>query len=246
MLVGPHDVEVRDLLGLVRQRFVLPDQVDDVGTKSVHAAVEPEPQHVVHRFDDLLVSPVQVGLVRQEEMQVPLRGRFVPRPGRPPERRPPVVRGPVAPTVTPHIPASFRRIPRRARLAEPGMLRARVVGHPVEDQPQSSSMRLGEQAIEPFEIAEDRVDGRVVAHVISEVGHRRAVDRRQPDPIDTERGHVVEPRADAGEVADTVAAGVRERARIDLVDNGRPPPRLTHPSFAPSRFVSHPAPLGPS
>ena len=75
------------------------------------------------------------------------------------------------------------------------------------------------------EVAEDRVDRRVVAHVVAEVGHRRAVDRREPDRVDTEAGDVVEPRADAGEVADPVAVGVRERARIDLVDDGRPPPR---------------------
>ena len=52
------------------------------------------------------------------------------------------------------------------------MLRARVIRHPVEQHPQPASMRLGEQAIERLEIAEDRIDGRVVAHVVTEIGHR--------------------------------------------------------------------------
>ena len=86
-------------------------------------------------------------------------------------------------------------------------------------------MGLGKQPIERAEIAEDRVDRLVIAHVVAEVGHRRAVDRRKPDRVDPEAGDMIEPRADAGEVADAVAVGVRERARVDLVDDRRPPPR---------------------
>ena len=152
-------------------------------------------------------------------------GRLVPRPGGPAERRDPVVRRPVAPAVAPHVPVPFRRVSRRPRLEEPPVLRARVVRHPVEQHAEPASMGLGEQPIEHAEIAEDRVDRLVIAHVVPEVGHRRAVDRREPDRVDPEAGDVIELRADAGEVSDPVAVGVRERARVDLVDDGRPPPR---------------------
>ena len=248
VLVGAHDVEVRDLLGLVRKRRVLPDQVDDVGAKAVDAPVEPEAQHVVHRRDDLRVAPVQVGLLGEEQMEVPLRCRLVPGPGGPAERRTPVVRRLIAASIAPDIPGPSCRASRRARLAEPGMLRARVVRHPIEHDAQPSPMGRSEEAIEAFEVAEDRVDGRVVAHVVSEVGHRRPVDRGEPDRVDTEPGDVVKSCGDAGEIPDAVAVGVRERAGIDLVDDRRSPPRHAHSDFAPFSIfdLSTPPPTGPS
>ena len=70
-----------------------------------------------------------------------------------------------------------------------------MVGHPVEDDPQAAPVRLGEQPVEGVEVAEDRIDVGVVADVVAEIGHRRAVDRRQPDGVDTQLRDVVEPRA---------------------------------------------------
>ena len=65
-------------------------------------------------------------------------------------------------------------------------------------------MGRGEQAVEGLEVAEQRVDVGVVGDVVAEVGHRGAVERRQPDRRDTQRAHVVEVRRDAVEVADAV------------------------------------------
>ena len=79
------------------------------------------------------------------------------------------------------------------------------------------------------EAAEQRVHAGVVGHVVAEVRHRRGVEGRQPDRVDAERGRravveVVEAGDDAGEVADAVAVGVGEAARVDLVDDGLLPP----------------------
>ena len=86
-------------------------------------------------------------------------------------------------------------------------------------------MCLYEKTIEASEVTEDRVDGRMVTDVVTEIGHRRAVDRREPNCINTEAGNVVQSRTDAGEITYAVAVRVRKRARIDLIDDRRPPPR---------------------
>ena len=83
-----------------------------------------------------------------------------------------------------------------------------------------------DQRVEVGERAEARIDRGVVRDVVAEVLHRRPVDRRQPDGVDAEPREVVEPAGQASQVADAVAVGVRERARVDLVDDRRLPPRL--------------------
>jgi hypothetical protein len=99
-----------------------------------------------------------------------------------------------------------------------------VVGHPVEQHPDVAGVRLGQQRVEGGEVAEQRVDVAVVGDVVAEVGHRRAVDGRQPDRVRTEPLQVLQARAQAVEVADAVARGVGERARVDLVDDRVLPP----------------------
>jgi len=57
------------------------DAHDHVHPETVDATVEPEPQGVVHRGDDFGIAPVQVWLLRQEQVEVVLAGRVVERPG---------------------------------------------------------------------------------------------------------------------------------------------------------------------
>ena len=109
-------------------------------------------------------------------------------------------------------------------LDEPRVLVGGVVGDPVDEDPEVARVRLGEQRVEGGEVAEERVDVAVVGDVVAEVGHRRAVERRQPEGVDAQPLQVVEVRADALEVADAVARRVGERARVDLVDDGLLPP----------------------
>ena len=99
-----------------------------------------------------------------------------------------------------------------AALDEPRVLVGGVVGHPVEQHADVARVGVGEQAVEGGEVAEQRVDVAVVGDVVAEVGHRRAVDRRQPERVDAEPLQVVEARAHALEVADAVAvASANER-----------------------------------
>ena len=104
------------------------------------------------------------------------------------------------------------------------MRRAGVVDHEVHDQLHPALVQPGDQLVELLERAEQRVDVLVVADVVAVVGHRRPVDRAQPDDVDAEPLEVVEVVDDAAEVADAVAVAVGEAARVDLVDDGGLPP----------------------
>ena len=87
---------------------------------------------------------------------------------------------------------------------------------------------VGQQAVEVVEGAEQRVDVAVVGHVVAEVGHRRPVERADPDGVDPQPRQVVEPGPDALQVADPVAVGVGEGPGVDLVEDRGRPPRLGH------------------
>ncbi len=118
---------------------------------------------------------------------------------------------------------------RGARRQEPGVLVGGVVGDQVDHHPDAAGVRLGDQPVEVVEGAEDGVDVGVVGDVVAEVGHRRRVERRQPDGVHPQRPggavvQVVEPGRDPGQVAHAVAVRVGEAARVDLVDDPVPPP----------------------
>src|SRR5690606_37902358 len=95
---------------------------------------------------------------------------------------------------------------------------------------QAPPVGLGEQVVDVGEGAEQRVDRPVVGDVVAAVGHRRGVERAQPDRVDPQLDQVVEPGGHARQVAHAVAVGVGEAPGIDLVDHGltRPRPRHAH------------------
>ena len=134
------------------------------------------------------VAPVEVRLLLQEGVVVVLAGRLVPLPGRAAEIAEPVVGRPaVGRRIAPDVPVAFRIVARGAALDEPGMLVGRVVGHEVEHQLEPARVRCREQRVEIGERAEQRIDVAVVGDVVAEIGHRRGIDRRDPDRVDAER-----------------------------------------------------------
>ncbi len=171
------------------------------------------------------VSPVQVRLLGQEDVEVVLLPRFIPLPGRAGEHADPVVRqSAVRLRVAPHVPVRLRVVPRRARLDEPGVLVAGVVRDVVDEDPDAARVRLGDQLVEVSEGAEERVDIGVVGDVVAEVGHGGGVEGRDPDGIHAQPGEVVEPPGDARQIAGPVTVRVEEAPRVDLVHDGRLPP----------------------
>ena len=217
---------------------VLEKDVEHVEPEAVDAALQPLPHHGELGGLDRPVPPVEVGLLRQERVEVELVAFRLPGPGRAAEERDPVVRrqraaiGVEVGRIAPDVPVRERPLPRLATRLEPGMLVARVVHHEVEDDPHPALVRLGD---EPFEVglrAEDRIDRGVVADVVTDVEAGRRVDRRQPDRVDPEtvRPQVVEP-------IDDPRAGPRpHRRRCRQSCAGRPGRRR------PSRHQSGPMP----
>jgi hypothetical protein len=59
-----------------------------------------------------------------------------------------------------------------------------VVGHEVKDDPYPTTMRFAQETVDVIKGPEDRVDGAVVHDVVAEIGHRRRIDRRNPDRVD--------------------------------------------------------------
>ncbi len=105
-------------------------------------------------------------------------------------------------------------------LAEPSVLDGGVRRDEVEEQAQAAIVRARDESVEAVEVTQLGRDRAVVGHVVPHVGEGRRVDRREPERVDSEVHEVVEPRLDAGQIADPVAVRVLERARIDLVDDG--------------------------
>jgi hypothetical protein len=99
-----------------------------------------------------------------------------------------------------------------------------VVGHQVDGHLDAVRRGVGQQRVEAGEVAEDRLDVPRVGHVVAVVGHRRGVERGDPQRVDAELGQVRQPLADAGQVAHAVAGAVGEAADVDLVEDGVPPP----------------------
>jgi hypothetical protein len=78
----------------------------------------------------------------------------------------------------------------------------------------------------------DVVDGAVVGldreevrDVVAAVAQRRPVERQQPDAVDAEPLQVVELLDQPAEVTGAVAVRVEERARVDLLEDGRLEPQ---------------------
>ena len=211
--------------GVVPQRAILDERVRDIDPEPGDASVEPEPHDVVEGIGDLGVPPVQVRLLRKEVVEVELARHVVPGPGRAAERRSPVVgRRPVGPTVGPDVPVATLRGAARARVHEPRMLVARVVGNEVDQHVDPAIGGLRHQPIEILQGAEVGIDIGVVSDVVAPVRVRGGVDRTEPDPVDPEPRQVVEVLDHPTEVAVSGSRRVGEGARIDLVQDAVAPP----------------------
>ena len=106
------------------------------------------------------------------------------------------------------------------------MLVARVVHDQVEDHPKAGGVGGLHQVVEVRLRAEPWIDRGVVADVVADVLAGRRVDGRQPDGIHAQpvRAQVAEVLDDPAQVTGPVAIGVREAARVDLVDDAATPP----------------------
>ncbi len=220
------------LLGLPVGEIVLLDQaVCDVDAEAVDSAIEPEPEDPLELVDDLRIAPVEVGLGRVEEVEIPLTVVFAvvhTCPSGSAERRLPVVRRQLprfAQAVAEQVSIPCRASRRRGeRLAEPRVRTRRVVRHQVDQHTQTALVRAREHPVELRQVAESGIDIAVVGDVVTRVRLRRRVERREPQRIHPELREIAEMLFDAQQVAHPIAIAIGERARIDLIDHRVPPP----------------------
>ena len=99
------------------------------------------------------------------------------------------------------------------------MLVGGVVDHQLGDHPHAARVRRGDEALDIGERAVVRMHAAVVADVVAVVEPRRRIERQQPDRVDAEIGDVVELGDQAGEIADAVVVGVKERFDVQLIDD---------------------------
>ena len=198
---------------VVAQLRVLDQRMRDVDSKAGDATVEPEAECLLELVAHTLVPPVQVGLLGEEVVQVVPAELRVLGPGRPAERRRPVVR-----LVRPDVPVALRGV------REPRMLAARVVGDEVEHDLDPARIRIGDERVEVVQRSVVGMDAVEVGDVVPPVRVRRGVDRRQPDRVDAQPLEVVELRPNALQVAVPVTVRVGEGPDVDLVHDRVAPP----------------------
>jgi hypothetical protein len=101
-----------------------------------------------------------------------------------------------------------------------------VVRNKVEDDLELFCMSFINEAIKTFERAEDRIDPTVVGDIVTEVMHRRRINRRNPDRIDAEPDEIIEPLSNAVEIAYSVTVRILKRPRVDLIECADLPPMI--------------------
>ena len=179
-------VVVVDVLAHLAQELVSLGQVLAVGAfaleqvghgvepHAVDAHVEPEVARPEDGFLDARVLEVQVGLVRVEAVPVVGARDLVPRPVGDLEvleddARVLVALVGAAPDIEVAIDAAR---PRAARALEPGVLVGRVVADQLGDDADAAAMRFLDELMHVAEVAEHRVDARVVGDVVAVVAER--------------------------------------------------------------------------
>src|ERR1017187_7831235 len=131
---------------------------------------------------------------------------------------------PVIGLVAPQIPAPLWILARRSTFNEPGVLVRGVIRHEIEDHSKTTEMNLCQQAVEILHRSKDRIDAAIIRHIVAKIGHRRRVDRRDPDGVNPKSHKVIKTPKNPIQIADPIAVTVLKRARINLVDNAVLPP----------------------
>ena len=191
---------------IVAQFGIVHRKIDRVDAEPVDAAVEPEADHVQQRILHRAIVDVELRLGPEEIVHIILAAPRVPRPCRTAEHRLPISRRrAVGLRIGPDIPVGHRIIPARATGREPVVPVRRVCKDKVGRHLQTQRVRARDERVEIVERPEDRIDAVIIGNVVSEIVHWRGIEGRQPDCIDTQRGDIIEPRGDAGQIADPVA-----------------------------------------
>jgi hypothetical protein len=206
---------------------VFPDLVDDVAAESVDSFVEPEAENLFDFFEDFGIVPIEIGLLFAVDMEVVLvdfRHVFPSAAGED--------AGPVIGSFSVFAFAPIVIIVVRGVLVfgheEPRMLVGGVIDDEIHHERDVAFLGFGDQPFHVFHRPVFRIDGFVVGNVIAEIVVGRAVERREPNDVDSESLKVIELGDNAGDIPDSIAIGIAKRTGIDLIDGVIRPIRVFH------------------
>jgi len=111
-----------------------------------------------------------------------------------------------------------------AALDEPRVLVRGMRIDLVDQNPQSKLVRPIHQRVKIRQRSEYRINPAIVSNVITEVGHGRCEEGRDPDGVDAQRSDMAKLASNPRQIADPVAIAIREAAGIDLVYRSTAPP----------------------
>ncbi len=205
-------------LVVVLEDLGLGDKVHHVEAEGVHALLAPKAHDVGGLAANLRVRPVEVGLARVEEMQVPLTHARRPLPGRAAELGRPIGRKLIGRAAAEEVVVLVALLAGKGTL-EPLVLGRGVVQHHVEHDADAAPLGLAGKLLEVGHGSVARVDCAVIGHIVAVVLLRRGEERGEPNVIDAQLRQVVELLRDAAQVPPAVAVGVLEALGIDLVDD---------------------------
>ena len=227
----------------VRLGHVLGHAGGHVDAEAVHAAIGPEAQSGQEVLTHGRIVPVEVGLLGGEDVEVPLVGAgrsgtgewgavgtdvVDALPGGAAEHGAPVIGrlGAAGAGAGPDVvEGALGGVGTAGQSSpEPCVTVGGVVGDDVHHHLDAGGVKSGHQAIEIGQRADLGGDVAVVVDVVAAVGQGRGVERGEPDGIHAKGLEVGDAADDAGEIADAIAVGVGEGARVDLVDDGVLPP----------------------
>src|SRR5436853_7228056 len=112
------------------------------------------------------------------------------------------------------------------------MLIRSVVGHKIHQELHVALVQSLQQLIEIVECAEYGIDTRVIRNVITEIRHRRWINRTQPNCSDTQRDQVIESLDNSWKIPNAIAIGILKRPGVDLVDGIMFPPQFLMRHFS--------------
>src|SRR2546427_3506618 len=213
---------------IVTQLRIFEERIYSIETEAGHTAVVPPCGDIEHGLFHGCIPPIQVRLLRIEEVVIPLPSFAVEFPCRTAESRKPIVGWAFRSlTIAPHIPVAIVRGAGRFRIKKPFVLVRGVVHHEIQDDANVPGFALTRHAIEIREGAVHRIDVLIVGNIVAKIYLWRREARSQPDSVHTELFQVVEFRADAFEIPDAVVIAVGIAARINLVKNSVLPPLVS-------------------
>ena len=193
-VLGADDVPTVRAEVVVGQALGLDQSVGDVHAEPVDAALHPEAQEGTEVLVDVLVGPVEVGLLGGEEVQV-VPSLVLVAPGerlhRLPdgaaEERAPVVRGAVI-AVAEDVAVPLGGTGTRGQGGpEPLVLVGGVVGDQVDDYADADGVKVGDESIKVLQGAVLGSQVEVVGNIVAGIDLGRGVEGREPYGVDTER-----------------------------------------------------------